>query len=200
MNNRRLLKSILLTEGEKIILLVRPSMWRWFWPLLLSIILIFGDFFFLYPLIQWGDWGLIIFAVVQFLALVILIKISRRYYYTAFIVTNRKIIDLDQLGYLHRAISQHPLSKISDVFGKTSGLGGALLGLGDIFITLPEEGSQIVISKIKNFKKIVSIIASEQEKCLASNPVKIQQPDEILAKIKNKVGEKKFSELIGEDN
>lgn len=199
MNNKKLLKSILLTEGEQVILIVRPSLWRWFWPLLLSIILIFGDFFFLYPLVRWGDWGLIIFALIQFVALIILLKISRRYYFTAFILTSHKIIDLDQLGYFSRAIAQQPLSRIGNLSGKTSGLGGALLGLGDIIISLPETGSRIVVSKVKNFKKVVSIIASEQEKYLKSISRAGRTPAEALAELKNKMGEEKFQELLGDD-
>ncbi len=198
MNNRRLLKTILLAEGEKIILLLRPSMWRWFWQLLLCIILIFGDFFFLYPLVQWGNLGLIIFAAVQLLALIILLKIGRRYYFTSLIVTNKKIIDIDQLGYFNRAISQEPLGKIADVHGRTSGIGGALLGLGDIFIFLPETNSQIVISKIKNFKNAVSIIASEQEGYLESHAGSSQNPEQLLSKIKNKIGTEKFQRLLGD--
>lgn len=200
MNNKRLLKSILLPEGERVILIARPSLWRWFWPLLLSTILIFGDFFFLYPLVKWGNWGLIIFALVQLLALIILLKISRRYYFTAFILTNKKIIDLDQLGYFNRAISQQPLSKIGSIQGKTSGLGGALLGLGDIFLSLPETGSQIVVSKIKKFKNIVSIIASEQEKYLENNYRQSRTPAEALAELKNKMAEEKFPQSLGEND
>ena len=200
MNNRRLLKSILLAEREKVLLIVRPSMWRWFWPLLLSIILIFGDFFFLYPLVQWGDWGLIIFAIVQFVALIILLKISRRYYFTAFILTTNKIIDLDQLGYFSRSISQQPISKLGSISGKTSGIAGAMLGLGDIIISLPDSGSQIVVSKVKNFKKIVSIIASEQEKYLKNNYRHSRTPAETLAELKNKMGEEKFQEILGDND
>jgi hypothetical protein len=172
-------------------------MWRWFWPLLLSVILIFGDFFFLYPLIRWGDWGLIIFALVQFLALIILAKISRRYYFTAFIVTTSKIIDIDQLGYLNRAISQHPLGKIGSVSGKTSGLGGALLGLGDIFISLPETDSQIIVSKLKDFKRAVSIIASEQEKYLKNNTGHGRNPDTALSKLQTEIATEKFQPPLG---
>lgn len=200
MKNSRLLKSILLAEGEKIILIARPSMWRWFWPLLLSIILIFGDFFFLYPLVQWENWGLIIFALIQFLALVILTKTSRRHYYTALILTSRKIIDLDQLGYFSRAISQHPLGKIGHVRGKTSGVSGAFLGLGDIIISLPETGSEIVIAKIKNFKNTVSIIVSEQEKYLQRHSGQAKNPGERLARLTNQMNEEMRQDSIGEDD
>lgn len=200
MNNKRLLKSILLAEGERVILIARPSLWRWFWLLLICIILVFGDFFFIYPLVQLGDWGLIIFALVQLLALIILLKISRRYYFTALILTNKKIIDLDQLGYFNRAISQQPLPKIGSIQGKASGLGGALLGLGDIFLSLPETGSQIVISKIKNFKNIVSIIASEQEKYLENNYRQNRTPAEALAELKDDMAEEKFPGLLGDND
>ena len=165
MNDRKLLAKILLSPDEKILLLVRSSWLRWFWPLFLAVVFILAAFFLMFYLFHLGQLGIAGFAILLFAGLLLIWRVCRLHYWNAFIMTDKKLIDIDRSGFLRRSVLEQPLSLISEVTSDSRGLGDALTGLGGIKIKL-RGGSVVYLVKIRRADFILSLIVSELEKYL----------------------------------
>jgi hypothetical protein len=56
------------------------------------------------------------------------------YYLDIWIITDKRIIDIQQKGFFSRVISEHKISKIQDVTSETHGVVGTVFGFGDVHI------------------------------------------------------------------
>ena len=55
-----------------------------------------------------------------------------RYFLNAWVLTNKRLVDIEQRRYFHREVSSLPLSRVQDVTTNVSGILASMLGLGDI--------------------------------------------------------------------
>ncbi len=113
---------IKLKEGEEIILIERPN-WKFyilkiFNFFLLSLIPAFFFFFF----IEEGFYGFLIIFSVIFLAILYGAHSLVVYYYNVYIITNLRIIGIDQKGFFKRVIMSIDMKNIAkiDFFKKKS--------------------------------------------------------------------------------
>ncbi len=56
------------------------------------------------------------------------------YYYHVGIVTNKRVLDIDQHGILYRETSEAKLDRIQDVTSRSGGYWGAIFNYGNIFV------------------------------------------------------------------
>jgi len=56
------------------------------------------------------------------------------YYLDVWIITNERIIDIEQRGFFSRVIAEHKLFRIQDVTSEVHGVFPTLIGYGDIFV------------------------------------------------------------------
>ena len=95
-----------------------------------------------------------IFAISAFLALLIDFSIFGRVWYefsaSVFLITNQRIMYLDQVGFFKRKIIETNLDKIQDVSSDTSGMIRTSLDFGDVMIRTAgaSAGSEIIIKNI----------------------------------------------------
>ncbi len=95
-----------------------------------------------------------VFTITFFLALLIVFAIFGKAYYefaaSVFIITNQRVMYLDQKGYFGRRIMETNLDKIQDVTSDTSGMVRTSLDFGDIIIRTAGAsiGSEIVVKNI----------------------------------------------------
>ncbi len=95
-----------------------------------------------------------LFTITFFLALLILFAIFGKAYYefaaSVLIVTNQRIVYLDQQGFLKRKIIETNLDKVQSVTSDTSGMMKTTLDYGDLIIHTAgtNAGSGIVIKNI----------------------------------------------------
>ncbi|MCX6788143.1 MAG: PH domain-containing protein [Candidatus Kaiserbacteria bacterium] len=57
-----------------------------------------------------------------------------RYFLNAWVLTNKRLVDIDQRSYFHREVSSLNLSRVQDVTTNISGILASMLGLGDISV------------------------------------------------------------------
>ncbi|TSC70528.1 MAG: Membrane-flanked protein [Parcubacteria group bacterium Gr01-1014_49] len=55
-----------------------------------------------------------------------------RYFLNVWVLTNKRLVDIDQRRYFHREVSSLPLSRVQDVTTNVTGVLSSMLGLGDI--------------------------------------------------------------------
>jgi uncharacterized membrane protein (DUF373 family) len=72
-----------------------------------------------------------VFFLIMLLALFILVVL---YYLNVFIITNIRIVDVDQIGLFSHVISELHIDKIEDVTSETNGLFGTIFDYGNVFV------------------------------------------------------------------
>ena len=89
------------------------------------------------------------------------------YYYDVWIVTNWRIIDVDQRGFFHRNIATLlNLDHIEDVTTDGNSVIGTLLNFGDIQVQTAAAKQELIFWETANPRHVEKIIRSAQEKML----------------------------------
>jgi len=86
------------------------------------------------------------------------------YYLDTWIVTNERIININQKGFFCRNISELKLTKIQDVTSEIAGVIPTLLDYGNIHVQTAGEKERFVFYQIPNPNKVKNVIAHLQEK------------------------------------
>ncbi|MDO8669294.1 MAG: PH domain-containing protein [Candidatus Buchananbacteria bacterium] len=194
----RLIKRINIQDNEIVIDVIRKSLWHFFWPILLVVILLLLPFFLIYPLFLQGTWGVAVFSATLAVALTITYRIYKSYYYTALVITSKRLIDMEQLGFFRSSLGVVLYGKIEDVNYKSKGLFQAVLKIGHVYISfVNDDNAFIELQSIRYPSLAVSKIISQREDYFeAKRQTAGREAIKLLAKIKRRLGEDKFNEII----
>jgi len=88
------------------------------------------------------------------------------YYLDILIITDKKVIDIEQKGLFYREISTFRLDKIQDITVKVNGLIPTFFGFGDIYIQTASEEQSFAAKGVPHPDKIKWQIQDEQNKAL----------------------------------
>lgn len=90
------------------------------------------------------------------------------YYLDVWLVTDQRIIDIEQISLFHREVSVMHYDKIQDVTAKITGIIGSLLNFGDVEVQTAATDRKFLISGVHNpvfkQKKINEIILKYNDK------------------------------------
>jgi len=86
------------------------------------------------------------------------------YYLDAWIVTNERIINIEQRGFFMRNISELKLTKIQDVTSEIIGIFPTLLDYGNIYVQTAGEKERFTFYQIPHPNQVKNIIVQLQEK------------------------------------
>ncbi|PIV84108.1 MAG: hypothetical protein COZ28_00810 [Candidatus Moranbacteria bacterium CG_4_10_14_3_um_filter_44_15] len=160
-------------EGETIILFLRRHWFIFFMRLLLIIVSVIGLitiyylFIFLnsnfqeseyYNLLLFGE-SLATLFIWNFFFILWL-----DYYLDAWIVTNERIINIEQRGFFVRNISELKLTKIQDVTSEIIGVIPTLLDYGNIYVQTAAEKERFTFYQIPRPNRVKNAIVQLQEK------------------------------------
>jgi len=174
-----------LDENEKIIAIFRKH--SFYFNLQIVGLLLFTLIpIFIYPffetLVLKNDSGftyLFIFIYLIYLAIlwVILFIKWTDYYLDIWVLTDKKLIDVEQKGLFSREISSMRLDKIQDVKMDVTGILNTILGIGTISIQTAGSDKEFIIRNAKNPKKVKELILSAHGKQIEEiKTVKIENP------------------------
>jgi uncharacterized membrane protein YdbT with pleckstrin-like domain len=147
--------------GEEIVQVVRRDIFIIFKKVLLVLLmailpLIFyalaGDFIFsdepAYALVVLGSSAYYLFVLM--FALFCFID----YYLDVWIITNERILDIEQRGYFSRIIAEHKIYRIQDVTSETHGVVSTLLKFGDVHIQTAGAKQRFMFHQVPDPDKI----------------------------------------------
>lgn len=97
------------------------------------------------------------------------------FYLDAWIVTNERIININQKGFFNRDISELKLTKIQDVTSEIVGFIPTILGYGNIYVQTAAEVERFTFHQIPNPNEVKNIIVQLQEKERKSEEVEMGQ-------------------------
>lgn len=157
--DRSIIKKINPRVGEEVITVVRHYGLT-FWHKIFAVILLLGlTFFFLFPLFGLGYWGEIIFFFLIFLAAFYVLQIFIFWYYNAFVVTNMRVVDIDQRGLFERIVSETTLDKIQDVSYRHKGICQTIFRYGDVRIEIAGTDTGLEIKNVCHPGKVQQLIS-----------------------------------------
>jgi hypothetical protein len=153
--------------GEKIILAVREHWFRLFakvmvlvilslLPTLVRLLLFNTDILDLTPIV---DQAFGVFSQLYYLGLMVaMFIIFTLYYLNLHVVSQERIVDIDQVGLLFHEVSELNIETIEDVTSQTKGLIGNLLNYGTVFIQTAGATERFEFENVSDPARIASII------------------------------------------
>lgn len=149
-----------LLENEKVIIVLRRYGLTCFWHGLLIFILIVVPFFFMFWLFSRGWWGIGLFSASLAMALLLLVRTLYFWHRNAFVITNKKVIDIYQVGSLEKTVTEVHLDKIHNVSYKIKGLFPTIFRYGTIKIQTVGGDTDLEFNRVKNPAKAQEIISA----------------------------------------
>lgn len=81
-----------------------------------------------------------------------------------FVVTNKRVIDIEQSGLFDRTVAEQRLVKVQDVTQEVKGFWGTMLHYGNVYIQTAGEKERFVFEDVPDPDHVVSIILQNSEK------------------------------------
>lgn len=210
-----MLKQFQIKEDEEILAELRQYFLIYAPKLILGIVLVILSFFLLFPLFYKGWWGVLIFIIIFILGVYYAVKALYVWYNNIFIITNLRLVDIDQIGFFKRTVSEAPMENIQDVSYSYSGVIQTIFRYGKIQIQTAGTSAQLELNSIKDLAETQNIIldqVSQVNKSFKNNLDKqpfldsdiLDQLDnlddkqlvKVLKYVKKRLGKKRFDKYI----
>ena len=94
------------------------------------------------------------------------------YYLDVYIVTNERIVDIEQNGFFKRKISELHLHQVQDVNAQVKGLFATIMHYGDIYIQTAGERENFIFNSVPNPYRISKIIVDLHGAAIEAGVVK----------------------------
>src|SRR6056297_38694 len=154
--------------GEKVVKNVRRDMFVLFRKVLFFLLLfvlpagVLGMSFSFYPSLKTGElsYPLIVLGLSAYYLFVWLFFFFTfiDYYLDVWIVTNRRIINIEQQGFFARRVSEHKLFRIQDVTSEVEGVFPTILKYGSVYIQTAGTKRNFHFEQVPHPDKIKDII------------------------------------------
>lgn len=117
----------------------------------------------LFPILASAEYGLLLLFLESSFAMLIVILfflIWIDYYFDVWIVTNKRIINIEQKGLFSREVSELELDRIQDVSAHVLGIIPTFLNYGDVLIQTAGEREKFIFKKVADPYAIKDLIMS----------------------------------------
>lgn len=181
-----------LEENEKIVRVVYHHPEIIIPNLVICALILLTDFFLMYFLFLQGVPGIIIFSVIILVVCFYLFRLVFLYKTNKFILTSKRLLDLEQTGFFELRINSIPYKKISSVEVIMKGLGSSLFKYGNLKIKFGKPRQVIELYKISHPVLVQSLLnehLSNPERDLVSEEEEV--PNEVDQLEKKSAGEEK---------
>jgi|GEM_PF-468125 len=157
MAQENLAKKVNLRTDEQIIAILHHHPITYVKQFFITAVLILGAFFLMFFLFSIGQIGVALYCALLLTGFFYGAREFYIWYNNIFVITNQRIIDIDQSGFFHKTVSEVSLDKILDICYYVHGFWQTILHLGTIKIT--EAGASLILRNIKEASKVNQLIA-----------------------------------------
>lgn len=140
----------LLRDGEKFIgeafhhpIVILPHL------VVASLILII-DFFLMYYLFLQGWWGVFLFSAVIVIVIYYVVRLFFLYKNNKLVITDSRIIDLEQAGFFEKFINEFPLNRINGARAMIKGMWPTVFHYGTLRLSIAGQIAPFELYKISN--------------------------------------------------
>jgi hypothetical protein len=157
-------KIITLKPQEKVLRVAR-NYWLVYLPSwAFGFFLILAAFFTMYFLFSKGKWGVAIFTVLNIIGAYHVLRTAVRWHWNAFIVTDMRVVDVDQRGFFERVVSEAPIDKIQDLSYSVRGVVGTLFNFGSVSLQTSGSTATVDLSHTRDPKELYHLIVETRAK------------------------------------
>jgi uncharacterized membrane protein YdbT with pleckstrin-like domain len=149
---------ITLRKDEKIVRVIRSFWLAHLLRVLLGATLMTLAFFFMMPLFRFGWPGVVGFLLLVSLGGLYSLRALVVWYWNVFIVTNQRVVDVNQRGYFSREVSEANYEKIQDVLYSVSGIWRSLLNFGVVRLQTAGNGMALELKDVSSPKAVHHLI------------------------------------------
>ncbi len=160
-------------EGEQIILMVRRhwfNILEQFFVVFLMLLLLVGSWFILpvfFPSIITSSFNVLFNFLRNLFGMFIWITfflIWIDYYFDVWIITDKRIVNIEQKGLFNRMVSELELIRIQDVTTEVTGVIPTMLNYGDVFIQTAGENQRFIFRQVPDPYNIKDVIMNLQKR------------------------------------
>lgn len=196
--------SKMLRDGEEVIATVRRSPYAMTGRIIAVLIFLCAPFFFLVPLFRIETWGGWIFFAMLFVGCAIAIRSALLYAFNALVMTNERVVDLDQRGLFHRTVSDVTYTRIQDVSFTVKGVRQTLFRYGTLSIETVGSSARIVVPGISHpeevHDQIMRMVAQSARKGGSEDGFDDADVLDLAYSLKEKLDPGKLRELINRNS
>jgi hypothetical protein len=147
---------------ESMIRLLRPSWLHYRWPIFWYTLALIAALFFLYPLQTLGWIGWVLFSTLFAFACLALLRLWLIRSLTAFVVTNQRVIDIDQKKLFERHVSECTLDSIRDIRYTKTGMMHTLRNIGTVIIETGGDHGHIECQDVRDPESVKELLTRVQ--------------------------------------
>ncbi len=115
-----------------------------------------------------SNWGVFIYSLWALILWIVLFIEWTDYYLDIWILTDKRIIDVEQIGFFHREVTSFAYSQIQDITVETRGILETFLKFGTLHIQTAGHNRNIIINDAHNPEEARALILNLQEGASAS--------------------------------
>lgn len=152
-----------LKPHEEVLATVRESMIPNFWGFFLYIVWLLVPFFFLFPLFRQGIAGMIVFFGLAGSGFVLLLRRYIRWRGSTLILTDKRVVDIDQKGFFDQIVTEAPYEQIDEASYRIKGFCATVFRYGDVRMDLSGSAADIIFKNIYRPSRIHNLINDLRE-------------------------------------
>ncbi len=142
-------KFLKLKAEEDVLEVLHASLAPYILQFTLMLIWLLSPFFFMFPLLREGTWGVSLLIAWILSGLILLGRAYLRWSRTVLVVTDRRVVDHDQKGFFHRVVTEARFDQIDEVSYQVKGVASTLFRYGTLRIQLRGSAADIEVEHIK---------------------------------------------------
>lgn len=153
------LKNVIqLKPNEEILMVVRESFVPHVFKFLLLAVWFLIPFFFFYPLFRMGTLGIVIFFVLVFSGIFYFWRAFRRWSHTLFVITDHRVVDIDQCGVFDRVVTESNFDQMDEVRYRMHGVLSAVFRYGTVFMKMRGEAADLKFEHVRNPARVQDLL------------------------------------------
>ena len=189
----------LLLQDEKVIKVVRKHGASFLWPACKTFLILVIPCFFVSWLFS-NLVGLLVFLVWLGVGIGYGLHQLVEWYLDLFILTDKRIIRINQKGLFNRKVIEYSYDSIQGVTYEISGLLAMSFGFGDVKVQSSESTKEISINKVPDPKEVQDMINTVQTKIADAKGFSAEELIEMIAENKKKDQEKEEAAESAEES
>lgn len=151
-------KRVQLKPNEEILEVVHESLIPHAPKFAFFLLLFLLPFLFLFPLMSKGFWGMLFFFLLLIVFGVLLWRQFFKWANTMLIITDKRVIDMNQKALFDREVSEAPYGRIDDVSYRVKGIAATICRFGHVHVKMAGEAADIQFARVKEPARIHSLI------------------------------------------
>lgn len=187
-----------LQSGEEVERIVRSHPLTLFPAVGSGTLLLLIDFFLLAWWFRHHGWGVIGFALVVVFGVVLIVRGIYVWRNNVLVVTNQRVIDIDQHGFFERNVAEAGYEKIQDVRYTIRGLWPTLFRFGTIVVQTAGEITNIELQAVQHPVDVQRLITDlqRQSRPKSTNSMTAAELLTVVDRLKQELGPEKIERLL----